>query len=102
MRTIIVQAYGPAWPAEFTRIRDWLWPHVSDLALEHHLYVCPQDRPEYRRWLLFTGWLRGHDEDRDAYAALKRELAKRYPHDIDAYIAGKSEFVEGILQKCAS
>ena len=167
MRTIIVKEYDPAWPEEFTKIKDWLWPHVSDLALdivhvgstsvpglaakpiidfaivmesyavfpalkcrlealgyehegdlgiptreafkgrpagfmEYHMYVCPQDGPEYRRGLHFRDWLRGHDEDRDAYASLKSELAKRYTHDIDAYTAGKSDFVEGILKKCTS
>jgi len=164
MRTIVVSPYDPAWPAEFARIRDWLRPHVCDLALdivhvgstsvpglaakpiidftivmesyaafpaikarlealgythegdrgiptrevfkggpagfmEYHMYVCPQDGPEYRRWLLFRDWLRSHDADRDAYAALKRLNAKLYPHDIDAYIAGKSDFIEEIIRK---
>ena len=164
MRTIVVAPNDSAWPAEFARIRDWLWPQMSDLALDivhvgstsvpglaakpiidfvivmesyavfpalkarlealgyehegdlgiptrevfkggpagfmkYHMYVCPQDGPEYRRGLLFRDWLRGHDEDRDAYAALKYELAKKYPHDIDAYIAGKHGLIEEIIQK---
>jgi GrpB-like predicted nucleotidyltransferase (UPF0157 family) len=70
--------------------------------MAYHLYVCPQDGPEYRRWLLLRDWLRAHDGDREAYAALKRRNAQLYPHDIDAYIAGKSEFVERILRKCTS
>ena len=167
MRTIAVEPYDTAWPAEFARIRDFLWPHVSDLALdivhvgstsvpglaakpiidfaivmesydvfpalkarlealgyehegdlglptreafkggpsgfmEYHMYVCPQDGPEYWRWLLFRDWLREHEEDRDAYSLLKCELARRYTHDIDAYTAGKSELVEGVLRKCTS
>ena len=164
MRTIIVKAYDPAWPEEFTRIRDFLWPHVSDLALDivhvgstsvpglaakpiidlhivmesyavfptlkarlealgyrhngdqgipsreafkdgpagfmkYHLYVSPQDGPEYIRHILFRDWLREHDRDRDAYSELKRRNAALYPHDIDAYIEGKSEFVEDIIRK---
>ena len=166
MRTIIVQAYDPAWPVEFARIRDFLWPHVRSLALdivhvgstsvpglaakpiidlhivmasyavfqalkarletlgyrhngdqgiptreafkdgpaglsqmEYHLYVSPQDGPEYLRHILFRDWLRAHDEDRDAYAALKQVNARLYPHDIDAYIAGKSDFIEEIIRK---
>jgi len=167
MRTIAVEPYDPEWPAAFERIKDWLWPQVSDLALdivhvgstsvpglaakpiidfaivmesydifpalkarleslgyrhegdrgiptrevfkggpsgfmEYHMYVCPQDGPEYCRGLLFRDWLREHDGDRDAYADLKRKNAERYPHDIDAYIEGKSDFVEGILKKCTS
>jgi len=167
MRTIVVEAYDSVWSAEFMRIRDFLWPHVSDLALDivhagstsvpglaakpiidlhivmesyavfpalkarlealgyehegdlgiptreafkdgpagfmtYHLYVSPQDGPEYVRQILFRDWLRGHDGDRDAYGELKRRNAALYPHDIDAYIEGKSDFVEGILRKCTS
>jgi GrpB-like predicted nucleotidyltransferase (UPF0157 family) len=166
MRTIVVAPYDPAWPVEFARIRDYLWPHVNDLALDvvhvgstgvpglaakpvidlhivmesyavfpalkarleslgyrhngdqgvptreafkdgpegfgfmkYHLYVSPQDGLEYRRHILFRDWLRGHDEDRDAYGELKRLNARLYPHDIDAYIAGKSDLREEIIRK---
>ena len=34
MRTIIIEPYNPEWPAEFQRLRDFLWPHVADLALD--------------------------------------------------------------------
>ena len=31
------------------------------------------------------------------YEKLNRELARRFPHDIDSYIEGKREFIENIL-----
>ena len=168
MRTIIVASYDPAWPAEFERIRAWLWPQISELALDiqhvgstsvpglaakpiidfniviesydvfprvkerleclgyihegdlgvptreafkptqpddfmaYHMYICPKDSLELRRQMAFRDWLRCNDDDRDAYAALKRLNAKKHPHDIDAYIAGKSDLVEEVLRKCSS
>ena len=63
----------------------------------HHLYVCPRDSEELRRHLLFRDYLRSHPEAAARYDALKRELARRYANDIDAYVEGKSAFVERIL-----
>jgi hypothetical protein len=41
---------------------------------------------------LMFGW-----KARDAYAALKADLSRRFPNDRTAYIAGKDAFVEHIL-----
>ena len=63
----------------------------------HHLYVCGQDSEELRRHLAFRDHLR-HEPDAVArYDRLKRELAERFRHDIDSYIEGKREFIEGII-----
>ncbi|MCY3506365.1 MAG: GrpB family protein [Chloroflexi bacterium] len=63
----------------------------------HHLYVCPRDSEELGRHLRFRDYLRSHPEAAARYEALKRDLAHRYANDIDAYIEGKSAFVERIL-----
>ena len=76
--TVPADGSGRAWPA-------------------HHLYVCPVDSEELRRHLRFRDHLRGHPEAAARYDALKRDLARRYANDIDAYVEGKSAFVEGIL-----
>jgi len=112
---IVMESYD-VFPALKARLEALGYEHEGDLGIPtreafkggpegfmaYHLYVSPQDGPEYWRWLLFRDWLRGHDDDRDAYGELKRLNAKLYPHAIDAYIAGKSDFVEGILRKCTS
>ena len=79
--------------------REAFKPGRPDGFMAYHMYVCPQDSPELRRHLAFRDWLRGHDGDRDAYAALKRRNAALYPHDIDAYIAGKGDFIQDIINK---
>ena len=76
--TVPADGSGRAWPA-------------------HHLYVCPRDSGELRRHLRFRDYLRGHPDCAARYEALKRDLARRHASDIDAYVAGKSAFVERIL-----
>ena len=65
----------------------------------HHLYVCPEDSPELARHTAFRDYLRQHPLRAEDYAALKRSLAERFPYDIDAYIDGKSAFIEAALRE---
>jgi GrpB-like predicted nucleotidyltransferase (UPF0157 family) len=68
--------------------------------MEHHLYVCESDSPELHRHLVFRDHLRNHPEDRDRYSRIKEEMARLYPHDIDAYLAGKGPLILEIYRKC--
>jgi GrpB-like predicted nucleotidyltransferase (UPF0157 family) len=65
--------------------------------LPHHLYVCPPGSLEYKRHILFRDYLRSHLEEAKTYARLKRELARKFGDDRDAYTQGKSSFVATIL-----
>jgi GrpB-like predicted nucleotidyltransferase (UPF0157 family) len=68
--------------------RDWA---------PHHLYVSVEGSRELERHLSLRDHLREEEADREAYAALKRDLAGREGMGLDGYTAGKSEFIEGIL-----
>lgn len=68
--------------------------------MEHHLYVCEDDSPELHRHLVFRDHLRTHPEDRYRYSFIKVEMARLHPHDIDAYLAGKSPLILEIYRKC--
>ena len=70
--------------------RDWA---------PHHLYASVEGSRELDRHLALRDHLREEEPDREAYAALKRDLASREDMDLEAYTAGKSEFIEGILGK---
>ena len=59
----------------------------------YHLHLTTLDGAFWGDHLAFRAWLRAHDDARDAYAALKRELATRYPRDREAYIKAKGPFV---------
>ena len=68
----------------------------------HNLYVCAKDNEELARHLAFRSYMRQNPQDAAAYAELKRGLAQQFPHDMDAYVEGKTEFVEGILRRQVS
>lgn len=65
----------------------------------HHLYVLPAGARELRRHLAFRDYLRANPEEAGAYAALKRDAARRFGGDRRAYTDAKEEFVEGILSR---
>jgi len=62
----------------------------------HHLHIYT-DPDEVQRHLLFRNHLRSDTEARDAYLALKQDLAARYRDDREAYSNLKSAFVDEIV-----
>jgi len=63
----------------------------------HHIHV---HTPEAVAPLVrFRDHLIAHPEDTARYAALKRDLAARYPTDRDAYTKAKTEFVRDVLRR---
>jgi len=62
-----------------------------------NLHVVTHDGRRWREWLVFRDRLRADGRTRDAYATLKADLARKFPNDRKAYIAGKDAFVERIL-----
>lgn len=63
----------------------------------HHLHLVEYDGWHWRRYIAFRDALRADDSLRDAYATVKHELAAQFPLDREAYIEGKTAFVEGVL-----
>ena len=61
------------------------------------LYVCPASSLALRNHLTLRDHLRANPQDRDAYAEIKKLLAREFPNDIDSYIAGKTDFILSIL-----
>jgi GrpB-like predicted nucleotidyltransferase (UPF0157 family) len=76
-------------PYDKTRSR---WPR-------HNLYVCPQDGAGLAQHLDFRDYLRAHPEEAAVYEALKRQLAQRFPDDIDAYTEGKAAYIQDVLRR---
>jgi GrpB-like predicted nucleotidyltransferase (UPF0157 family) len=58
-----------------------------------NVHVIAHDSDDWRRYLAFRDHLRAHPADRDAYGALKHDLAARHPSDRLAYIDGKADFI---------
>jgi GrpB-like predicted nucleotidyltransferase (UPF0157 family) len=65
----------------------------------YHLHLARIHGQFWRDHLDFRDRLRADDPLRDAYAALKYDLAARFPRDREAYIDAKGPFVKGILAR---
>jgi len=61
------------------------------------IHVCTVGGDWERDHLRFRDILRSDAATRDSYAELKRQLARRFPHDRLAYTEGKSEFIMNVL-----
>lgn len=66
----------------------------------HHLHMVEPTTHFYKVQLAFRDYLRTHPETRDAYAALKINLAEKYRNDRMAYTDAKSDFIFGVLEQC--
>jgi GrpB-like predicted nucleotidyltransferase (UPF0157 family) len=64
----------------------------------HHLHMVLEDSDFWRSHLLFRDYLRGNPPAAKEYEDLKLELAREYANDRDAYLQGKSDFIEKILK----
>lgn len=77
--------------------RPAAWPHT------HHVHLRDAADPAADRMLRFRDWLRTHAADREAYEALKRDLARRA--DAESlegrmrYSEAKTEFIRGIEKR---
>jgi GrpB-like predicted nucleotidyltransferase (UPF0157 family) len=70
-------------------------PHDVNL----HVFSQNHAAAEIARMLDFRNWLRTHDDDRNRYAATKRELSTREWRYTQDYAEAKTEVIEEILSK---
>ena len=61
--------------------------------------MCRSDSPSLANHLALRDHLRGHPERAQAYGALKKRLARAFPHDIDGYVAAKTDFIVAVLRE---
>ena len=71
-------------------------PHLQT----HHLYVCPKHSAELHRHITFRDYLRANPAAATQYGAVKEEAARRFPDDIDGYIAHKTPCIEALYAMC--
>ena len=64
----------------------------------HHLHLVEKDSDFWRSHLLFRDYLRAHPAVAKEYENLKLELARKYANDRDAYLYGKTDFIENVLK----
>jgi GrpB-like predicted nucleotidyltransferase (UPF0157 family) len=66
---------------------------------KHHLYASHRGSLSLKNHLCVRDYLRAQPEAALEYGDLKAMLAKRFPDDIDSYVAGKTEFILAILRQ---
>ena len=64
-----------------------------------HLHVFSRGASEIDRMLLFRNWLRANDSDRDAYAQVKRSLARQQWRHVQDYADAKDSIVQEIMER---
>ena len=65
----------------------------------HNLYVCPEGTIGIINQIALRDYMRSNPEAAREYGALKKQLAARFPNDIDSYVLGKTDFVLDILRR---
>jgi GrpB-like predicted nucleotidyltransferase (UPF0157 family) len=86
--------YAPYLPEEM----HWFCkPHPSRRT--HHLHLVPVGTQRYTDELAFRDRLRADPQAAEEYLALKRDLARRFSHDREAYTDAKSSFVRRVLDQ---
>ena len=83
-------------PNEEIEDRHYFRRFEGDLRT-HHLSLATPDSNHYRNTIIFRDALRSDRSVAEAYAALKLDLAHRFPYDRPSYQAGKTDFVLGIV-----
>lgn len=73
------------------------WVHLSGDGCKIHL--MPLDAAGWSDRLLFRDYLRHHPEALEAYHRLKQDLAREHGPDGDRYVAGKTAFVQSIVER---
>ena len=61
----------------------------------HHIHMFELASRKWRDMIAFRDYLISHPDAVEEYAFLKRRLASEFPGDREAYLDGKTSFVEG-------
>ena len=70
----------------------------SDGFFQIHIFQA-DDWNNIGRHLAFRDYMRTHEKERDEYAKLKKDLAQKFPYDIDGYCDGKENFVREMEER---
>lgn len=65
----------------------------------HHIHLFEKGSPHIKRHLAFRDFLREHPHFAKTYGDLKEDLVRKFPNDMEAYIAGKADFVRELEKK---
>ncbi len=79
--------------------QGWSCPPVTTFTLSGKPSCFAVYNTELKRHIAFSDYLRNHQDYRKKYEKIKKEAARKFPHDIDSYIKYKSSIIDEILEK---
>lgn len=65
----------------------------------HHVHMVEVGGDFWDRHLLFRDYLRGHPEEAQRYADLKKTLAARFSSDRESYTNAKTDYIQEIVAR---
>jgi GrpB-like predicted nucleotidyltransferase (UPF0157 family) len=78
--------------------RRFFWKGTTTVHT-YHLHLAEAENPVLVRPLQFRDYLRKHRDAAVEYGALKKELAIHCGQDMEAYVTGKTEFIENVMRQ---
>ena len=107
----VVLATRTELPVTIGRLASLGYVHRGNLGIEdreafenpphlppHHLYVCVQGSAALQNHLSVRDYLRRTPAAVTVYGRLKKDLAEKFPTDIDSYVEGKTDFLLDVLR----
>jgi GrpB-like predicted nucleotidyltransferase (UPF0157 family) len=109
--TVVVTGRGDV-PPTIERLATLGYRHRGNLGIEereafdnrddlprHNLYLCPEGTIGLVNQVAVRDYLRARPDAARQYGELKKELARRFPDDIDSYVFGKTDFILDALRR---
>ena len=95
----VMESLGYQYRPDASTARDMLFVEADGEIRKAHIHVVGYMSKEWKSYIDFKHYLNSFPAEREAYAALKAELAQRYPNDRAAYTAAKAGFITRALRK---
>ena len=83
----------------FTKARRFLRKYPLGSPVGYHLHLLQPSNPYWTVLLAFRNYLRHHPATAHRYGVLKQQLAEQFPTDRLAYLHGKADFIQAVLQQ---
>ncbi|MHA1126875.1 MAG: GrpB family protein [Candidatus Heimdallarchaeota archaeon] len=90
--------YVPEYEVELPMRRYFRKPPNGSGIRKYHVHMVETTSDFWKDHLMFRDYLRKHENSRDDYALLKKNLAIKYEDDRSAYSNAKTDFVNKILE----
>ena len=76
------------------------YEYLGEFGITHQIHIFQADDwNNIGRHLAFRDYMHTHEKERNEYAKIKKDLAQKFPYDIDGYCDGKENFVREMEER---